>query len=98
MRCLILVTLVLGVVSSGCSLFREDFPSHDCQDNLDCFRAQGEVCNLETQQCEIPADAGPIIDAAPVPDAPPRPDAAPLPDADLTPDADLPDAGAPDAV
>jgi hypothetical protein len=93
--------VLLGALLAGCSLFHGDYPGGTCSSNLDCFSAQGEVCNLGTKQCVV-LDAG--YDAPPPPDAgpdaPPPPDSGPdadLPDADLTPDADLAD-GAIDAT
>jgi len=92
---LMLILLLAATAASGCSLFRQDLPSDSCEDDFDCFRAQGEMCNPATKMCEVPADA------APIPDARPRPDAdttdADTTDADTTPDADIPDAGLPDA-
>ncbi len=73
---------------SGCFLFHEDYPDDTCESDMDCFRAQDEVCNLETNTCEPRADAGPVIDAdttdADTTDADTTD--ADTTDADLTPD------------
>ncbi|HJZ88033.1 MAG TPA: hypothetical protein VKN99_22825 [Polyangia bacterium] len=43
----------------GCPLSHGDYPDRSCSKNEDCFRSQGEHCNLMTRQCE-----GAAIDAA----------------------------------
>ncbi len=83
-RIVVVATLLVGM--AGCSLFHDDYPDRSCNTDVDCFRAQGETCNLATRTCESAPDA------APRPDAPPTPDAAPAPDADTTPDATPADA------
>jgi hypothetical protein len=40
----------------GCSLWSERV-STTCSRNEDCFRAQGETCNLMTKKCEMTIDA-----------------------------------------
>ncbi len=45
----------------GCALF-EDRPDRSCKNNIDCFQAQGERCNVTTKTCEIPADAAALLD------------------------------------
>ena len=58
--------LLIGLGAAGaCTLFDEDPPDDTCTTDTDCFRAQGEVCNRDTNRCEQrPAgDAG--LDAAP---------------------------------
>jgi hypothetical protein len=56
------------VAMGACALFTEDPPENVCASDEQCFRAQGEVCNLETKRCEpgpdagVPADGG--IDSA----------------------------------
>ncbi len=79
----------------ACFAFHEDYPGQACSGNADCFSAQGEVCNLETGECELEPDAMPAIDAAPVPDAPPTPDAG-IVDAQVN-DAQVNDATVSDA-
>lgn len=88
-----LVAFAAGTTAWGCSLFRE-YPDDFCETNQDCFRAQGEICNLSTNHCEIAPDAGPTPDAGP--DAAPVPDAGSQQDAEGT-DADPSDAGTLDA-
>lgn len=94
MRRSILFALVIAgsLGLGGCFLFHDDYPDDSCETTDDCFAAQGEVCNIETNTCEVPADAGPTIDADTT-DAPPTPDAGPTPDAatptlDATPTPD----------
>jgi hypothetical protein len=43
--------IALGAALPACTLF-EDRPSRTCQDDLDCFVAQGERCNEDTNECE----------------------------------------------
>lgn|GEM_PF-4278935 len=38
---------------SGCFLFRNDLPDDSCESDQDCFRAQGEVCDVEAGQCIV---------------------------------------------
>ena len=54
------VLLALGI--SACALFSDGPPDNFCRSDADCFRAQGEVCDVEAKQC-ILGDGG-------VPDAP----------------------------
>jgi hypothetical protein len=54
-----LLILALAVTGAACTLFDEDLPDNSCKLDADCFRAQGEVCNQSTKQCELRAvDAG----------------------------------------
>jgi hypothetical protein len=47
---------------AACALLDDGPPDNRCASNQDCFRAQGEVCNLEKHVCELATvDAG--IDA-----------------------------------
>jgi hypothetical protein len=55
------VGLALLVVVGACALLSEGPPENVCRTDEDCFRAQGEVCDLEASRC-IPGDAG-VIDA-----------------------------------
>ncbi len=96
MKRIAIAAALLGALAS-CSLFGSELPDNSCESDLDCFRAQGEVCHLDRNECGPPADAMPPIDADLTPDATPLPDAPPQPDAGPTPDAGIPDAGAPDA-
>jgi hypothetical protein len=65
----------LGVACLGglgaCALFASDPPANVCVSDQDCFRAQGEICNLDTKRCEPGPDGG-VVDAAidAAPDAP----------------------------
>jgi hypothetical protein len=52
------ISLVLGLGVASCTLFDEDPPDGSCEVDTDCFRAQGEVCNQMTHECEVRADAG----------------------------------------
>lgn len=52
MRALMFLTLL-----GGCTLF-EDPPDRSCQDDRQCFTAQGERCNAD-KVCEVPT-----VDAA----------------------------------
>ncbi len=57
--------LVLAMLAAaGCALFSEGPPDNFCRGDTDCFRAQGEVCNLDTKTC-VPGDGGvPVPDSA----------------------------------
>lgn len=86
MRRLLLV--FLGALAlSGCFVFHDDYPDRSCGNSTDCFRAQGEVCDLQTKTC-VPAP-----DAAP---PPPTPDAGV--DATAADDAAITDATVNDAT
>ncbi|MEO8698538.1 MAG: hypothetical protein ABI867_00810 [Kofleriaceae bacterium] len=56
---------LVAIAVAACALFAEDPPANVCASDEQCFRAQGEVCNLETKRCEPGPDAG-------VPDKPPE--------------------------
>ncbi len=49
----ILALALLG----GCFLFHDDYPDKSCESDNDCFKAQGEVCNMQTKKC-VSVDAG----------------------------------------
>ena len=56
--------LVALAVIGACTLFDEDLPGESCETDTDCFRAQGEICNRQTNLCEVPMpDAAVPIDA-----------------------------------
>lgn len=57
------ITLALAAAASACALFAEDPPDNVCTGDDQCFRAQGEVCNLDTKRCEPGPDAGTVVDA-----------------------------------
>jgi hypothetical protein len=48
---------LVGLVGA-CALFDDGPPENECETSMDCFRAQGEVCNPETKMCEPRMDAG----------------------------------------
>ncbi len=52
------VAICLLSLAGGCFLFEDEYPDEACKSDLDCFRAQGEVCDLESRRCEPAADAG----------------------------------------
>jgi hypothetical protein len=54
---------ILAILLGACALFSDGPPENVCEDDEDCFRAQGEVCNGETHRCEPGPDAGPALDA-----------------------------------
>jgi hypothetical protein len=65
------LVFVLGLAmctAAGCALFSEGPPENFCRADGDCFQAQGEVCNLDTKQCE-PGDGIPPDAASDAPDA-----------------------------
>lgn len=68
-----LVVLALAV-AAGCTLFQSDIPDKSCKTDDDCFRAQGERCDMATKEC--------IVDTTP--DAAPPPPDAPAIDATAT--------------
>jgi len=47
----------LALALAGCT-FGDDRVTRACDRSSDCFQAQGEVCNLDTNQCEQRPDAG----------------------------------------
>ena len=58
-----MVKLLLLTTLTGCTLFGSDPPKNECTCDQDCFRAQGEHCNLDKHVCEPSPDGG-------MPDAP----------------------------
>lgn len=62
-RVVVVLALALAAVA-GCTLFQSDIPDKSCKTDDDCFRAQGERCDLATKECVV----DPTPDAAP-PDA-----------------------------
>jgi len=48
-RRVIFVLAVLG----GCTLFQSDIPDKSCKTDDDCFRAQGEHCDMATKECVV---------------------------------------------
>jgi len=47
----------LALALAGCTL-GDDRVTRSCDRSSDCFQAQGEICNLDTNQCEQRPDAG----------------------------------------
>ena len=64
---LVLAGILALVVPGGCAWFEDEPPDRSCEDNEDCFRAQGEVCDRARKTCVQAPDAG--ADAAEEPDA-----------------------------
>jgi hypothetical protein len=58
---IVLVAALAGLGFAACTLFSEGPPENVCDGDDDCFRAQGETCNLDTRTC-VPGPA-PMIDA-----------------------------------
>ena len=52
-----MVRVLLLLALSACTLFDDDPPKNTCKSDQDCFRAQGEKCNLQSHVCEL-RDAG----------------------------------------
>jgi hypothetical protein len=51
-----------GAIGGACALLDDDPPDGKCQSDQDCFRAQGEVCNLMKHECQPGGDGG-VVDA-----------------------------------
>ncbi len=47
---------------TACALLSSSPPDNVCTSDEQCFRAQGEVCNLDTKRCEPGPDGG-LVDA-----------------------------------
>lgn len=56
----LLIGLLVACVAGSCSLWSDYSDGNTCAKNEDCFRAQGETCNLSTKKCE----KGQGVDAA----------------------------------
>ena len=57
------IALVTLALLGACALLAEKPPANTCKRDEDCFRAQGEVCNLDTHRCEPGPDGGVPVDA-----------------------------------
>ncbi len=57
-RIAILLALAAGTTIGACTLLDDDPPTNTCKTNTDCFRAQGETCNMTKHICEMTVDAG----------------------------------------
>ena len=60
-RWLALALAAVALAIGACTLLDDGPPDGRCESDQDCFRAQGESCNVETHECEVVADGG--IDA-----------------------------------
>jgi len=58
---LLVVLAFVAALGGACTLLDDDPPDGTCQSDQDCFRAQGETCNVETHRCEV-RDGG-VVDA-----------------------------------
>ena len=45
--------VVLAIALAGCTLLDDDPPKNTCKVDMDCFRAQGETCNVQKHVCEV---------------------------------------------
>ncbi len=52
------IVVVIALASSACTLFDDDPPKNTCKSDTDCFRAQGERCDLNRHVCVVVGDAG----------------------------------------
>lgn len=53
------LALAILVAIGACTLFDDDPPpANTCSQDSECFRAQGERCNLQKHVCELRSDAG----------------------------------------
>jgi hypothetical protein len=59
----LLPAILLALAITACALFSEGPPENFCRSDADCFRAQGEVCDLDAKACVL-GDGG--IPGAPV--------------------------------
>jgi hypothetical protein len=51
--------LVLVLALNACTLFDDGPPKNTCKSDSDCFRAQGEKCDLSRHVCVVAVgDAG----------------------------------------
>lgn len=60
----IVAAVIAGGVAASCTLFEGDIPDRTCRNDNDCFRAQGEHCDIATKECVLGPDAPPGIDSA----------------------------------
>jgi hypothetical protein len=56
-RWFVVLALGTGVVVGACTLLEDDLPTNACKNTNDCFRAQGEHCDVMRHVC-VPVDAG----------------------------------------
>jgi hypothetical protein len=57
-RPLLLLAMLLAIGIGACTLLEDDPPKNTCTTSQDCFRAQGEICNVARHVCELRSDAG----------------------------------------
>ena len=57
------IALVTVAAIAACALVAQGPPDNRCASDQDCFRAQGEVCNLDTHRCVPGPDGGTPADA-----------------------------------
>lgn len=53
------VVALAGGAIGACALLDDPPPENRCTGDADCFRAQGESCNVDAGICELRGDAGP---------------------------------------
>jgi len=56
-RWLALAIAGVALAIGACTLLDDGPPDGRCESDQDCFRAQGESCNVETHECVV-SDAG----------------------------------------
>ena len=54
--------LVLALALPACTLFDDGPPDNTCSSDKDCFRAQGEHCDLAKHEC-VTGDVDAGVDA-----------------------------------
>jgi hypothetical protein len=58
-RCLVVaIVIAIGSAFGACTILDDDPPTNTCKGDNDCFRVQGERCNVQKHVCELAADAG----------------------------------------
>jgi hypothetical protein len=50
--------LALCVALTSCTLLDDGPPKNTCKSDSDCFRAQGEHCDMQKHVCVPPTDGG----------------------------------------
>ena len=54
-RLALLLAVAAAATAGACTLLDDDPPSNTCTSSSDCFRAQGETCNMQKHICEVTA-------------------------------------------
>ena len=62
MKALLVLAAFVAAIGGACTLLDDDPPDGTCRSDQDCFRAQGEVCNVMKHVCQLAGDAG-VVDA-----------------------------------